>query len=53
MHFFERLFEALTTYVIHCEKDECLRQWHTIGTRVQKLNVRIHLSKNRTKNDFA
>ena len=53
MHFFESLFEALAASVIHRDKSERLRKWHTIGTSMQEFNVGIHLPKDRTENHFG
>ena len=53
MHFFEGAFEALAAPGIHRKEGECLREWHTIHTPVQKLNVCIHFPKSCAENYFA
>lgn len=49
LHLFGSIVEAFGAYGIHRKKAECLREWYTISSRMQKFNVRIHFPENCTQ----
>ncbi len=52
-HFFGSHFEAIAAYLIHRKEAECLREWNTVRTRVQKFNLGVHLPQNGSHSHFT
>jgi hypothetical protein len=53
LHFFGSLLEALAADGIHRKEGECLREWYTIRSGMQKLNVCINFPKDCTQSNVA
>ena len=50
---FHSRFEAFAAYGIHRKEGECLREWYTIRSGVQKFNVCNHFPENCTQSHFT
>ena len=49
---FHSRFEAFAAYGIHRKEGECLREWYTIGSGMEKFNMSIHFPENCTQSQF-
>ncbi len=52
-HFFGSRFEPFAAYLIHRKEAECLREWYTVGSGMQKFNLGIYLSQNCSQSHFT
>jgi hypothetical protein len=53
LHLLGSSVKAFGAYGIHRKEAECLCEWYTISSCMQKFNVRIHSPKYRTQSHFA